>query len=299
MSVTHGVVTAFVKEVDAKQGRVLVEYRDMEAGLMSPWAYIASPMSGKGRGALFMPEQGDEVLVCYGDGHFHRPYVVGFLWNGEHTSPETEAHNRVIVTPGGHQLRFEDKQGDRRIVLKTDGGHQLTMDDKAGQKKVEMKAASGQRSLLMDEEAASAKVRLKSQMNEVLLDDLPAGTKIQFNAGNGAVTVTLNATPQPSIAISVAGTTVDISATGVSVSTAAPVSVNTASSASVTSGGAMSLTAGGVANLTCSTANVTAGVFNLSTGVFNCNAPLANFAGVVKATAIISPVYTPGAFNLI
>jgi hypothetical protein len=162
-----------------------------------------------------------------------------------------------------------------------------------------MKAASGQRSLLMDEEAASAKVRLKSQMNEVLLDDLPAGTKIQFNAGNGAVTVTLNATPQPSIAISVAGTTVDISATGVSVSTAAPVSVNTASSASVTSGGAMSLTAGGVANLTCSTANVTAGVFNLSTGVFNCNAPLANFAGVVKATAIISPVYTPGAFNLI
>lgn len=299
MSVTHGVVTAFVKEVDAAQGRVLVEYRDMEAGLMSPWAYIASPMSGKGRGALFMPEQGDEVLVCYGDGHFHRPYVVGFLWNGEHTSPETEAHNRVIVTPGGHQLRFEDKQGDRRVVLKTDGGHALTMDDKAGQKKVELKTASGQRSLLMDEEAATAKVLLKSQLNEVLLDDLPAGTKVQIKAGQGAVTVTLNATPQPSIAISVAGTTVDISASGVSLSTPAPVTVSTAAAVSVTSGAAVSVTAAGAAALTCTTANVTAGVFNLNAGVFNCNAPLANFAGVVKATAIVSPAYTPGAFNLI
>ena len=70
MSMTQGMVTAFVKEVDAAQGRVLVEYRDMQEGLLSPWAYIASPMSGKGRGALFMPEEGDEVLVCFGDGHF-------------------------------------------------------------------------------------------------------------------------------------------------------------------------------------------------------------------------------------
>jgi uncharacterized protein involved in type VI secretion and phage assembly len=305
MSVTHGMVTAFVKKVDAAQGRVKVEYRDIEQGLLSPWAYIASPMSGKSRGALFMPEEGDEVLVCYGDGHFSRPYVVGFLWNGEHTSPETHAHNRVIITPGGHQLRFEDKEGDRRVVLKTDGGHKLTMDDKSGQKKLELAAASGQRKLLMDEETASAKVQVKSSMNEIVLDDAPGAAKIQIKAG--AVTIVLNQLPQPSISVSAAGTTIDISATGVSLSTTAPVTVSTASSATLTSGGAVSVTAGGAvsvtagaaASLTCTTANVTAGVFNLSAGVFNCNAPVAIFAGVVKATAIVSPIYTPGLGNMI
>lgn len=307
MSITQGMVTAFVKKVDAGQGRVQVEYRDMEEGLLSPWAYIASPMSGKSRGALFMPEEGDEVLVCFGDGHFSRPYVVGFLWNGEHTSPETHAHNRVIVTPGGHQLRFEDKEGDRRVVLKTDGGHKLTMDDKSGQKKVELAAASGQRKLLMDEEQATGKVQIKSAQNEIVLDDGPGATKIEIKAGQGAVTIVLNVLPQPSISVSAAGTTVEISATGVSLSTAAPVSVTTASSVSITSGGAVSVTAGGAASvtaagaasLTCSAASVTAGVFNLSAGIFNCNAPIANFAGVVKATAIISPLYTPGVGNLI
>jgi len=305
MSMTQGMVTAFVKEVDAAQGRVLVEYRDMQEGLLSPWAYIASPMSGKGRGALFMPEEGDEVLVCFGDGHFSRPYVVGFLWNGEHTSPETHAHNRVIVTPGGHQLRFEDKEGDRRVVLKTDGGHKLVMDDKSGQKKVELAASSGQRKLLMDEETASGKVQIKSAQNEIVLDDAPGGAKIEIKAG--AVTIVLNQQPQPSISVSVAGTTIDISASGVSLSTVAPVSVSTAGSVSVssggavsvTSGGAVSVTAGGAASLTCSTASVTAGIINLSAGIFNCNAPIANFAGVVKATAIISPLYTPGVGNLL
>ena len=61
-----------------------------------------------------MPEPGDEVLVAFQDGKFDSPYVVGFLWNGEQVSPEDTPHNRVIVTPGGHQLRFEDKDHRRR-----------------------------------------------------------------------------------------------------------------------------------------------------------------------------------------
>ncbi len=36
--------------------------------------------------------------------------------------------NRVIKTPGGHELRFED--GDqKKIVLKSNGGHTITLDD--------------------------------------------------------------------------------------------------------------------------------------------------------------------------
>ena len=114
-----GVVTAFVHAVDPKQGRVQVEFRSIEDRLRSTWAPVAAPMSGGKRGQLFMPEVGDECLVAFLDGDFDHPYVVGFLWNGEHISSETEAFNRVIVTPGGHTLRFEDKKDDTRVILRS------------------------------------------------------------------------------------------------------------------------------------------------------------------------------------
>lgn len=128
MSLRQGVVQAFVKERDPKLGRVIVEYRTIDDKLESGWARIASPMSGKGRGALFMPEPGDEVLVAFQDGRFDSPYVVGCLWNGDQISPENTPENRVIVTPGGHQLRFEDKEGHKKIQIKSTQ-HTVTLDD--------------------------------------------------------------------------------------------------------------------------------------------------------------------------
>ena len=128
MNERRGVVHAFVKKIDVKQGRVVVEYRSIEDKLESTWARIASPMSGKGRGALFMPREGDEALVAFEDGKFDSPYVVGFLWNGVQTSPEVDPENRVIITPGGHQLRFEDKEPAKKIVIKSTQ-HTMTLDD--------------------------------------------------------------------------------------------------------------------------------------------------------------------------
>jgi uncharacterized protein involved in type VI secretion and phage assembly len=79
MNERRGVITAFVKQIDVKQGRVVVEYRSIDDHLESAWAPIASPMSGKGRGALFMPEPGDEALIAFQDGKLDSPYVWGFL----------------------------------------------------------------------------------------------------------------------------------------------------------------------------------------------------------------------------
>lgn len=180
MSFRAGVVTAFVKEVDANQGRVRVEYRSIEPDLESSWAYVAAPMSGPQRGALFMPEPGDEVLVAFADGDFEFPYVVGFLWNGEQTSPETTRDNRVIVTPGGHQLRFEDKRNETRVILKSNGGHSLTFEDKPDGPKVELKSNDG---------------------HELLLDDTPGGARVRITAAGGSgVTIDMQGNP-PTISI--------------------------------------------------------------------------------------------------
>lgn len=228
-----GVVTGVVEEVNAAQGRVRVEYRGIEQSLLSPWAYIAAPMSGGGRGALFMPERGDEVLVCFGDGDFAHPYIVGFLWNGEQTSPETEAHNRVIVTPGNNQLRFEDKENATRVVLRS----------------------RGERELLLDDAPGAGKAQLKSTGNRVLLNDTTGATEIEIKAGSGiGVTIRMTAEPQPMLSITVGAThTIQVSDSGITLNTSGPVNVISA----------------GMANLTCTALNVAATTANFA-GTVQC-----------------------------
>jgi phage baseplate assembly protein V len=125
-----GVMIGLVKSVEDPSGlgRVQLTFPTM-GGVTSAWAPVATDLAGNNRGAWFMPEVEDEVLVAFDQGNFDHPYVVGFLWNGNDKPPETEVKNRIIKTPGGHQLRFEDKDGAKKVILKTDGGLVITMDD--------------------------------------------------------------------------------------------------------------------------------------------------------------------------
>lgn len=205
MSRKPGVVTAFVKEVDASQGRVSVRYEDIDETLHSSWAYVASPMAGKNRGALFMPEAGDEVLLAFGDNDFDYPYVIGFLWNGKQPSPDKKANNRVIVTPGGHELRFEDVEKSNpaaggRVIVKSKGGHSVTLEDKF-----------------------PGKLEIKSGQHKILLDDVPGAGKVSIQAG-GVVTVDLMTTP-PGVVIKSGGNTVTIGVAGIGVTAAGPMTL--------------------------------------------------------------------------
>jgi phage baseplate assembly protein gpV len=243
MSRRQGVVTAFVKRVDAELGRVQVEYSAIEDQLESAWAPIATPMSGKSRGQLFMPEVGDEVLVAFQDGQFDTPFVVGYLWNGEQVSPEKEADNRVIVTPGGHQLRFEDKSGNRRVILKSDGGHSITLEDKTPKK-----------------------IEIKSTQHTVTLDDTAGASKIDIAAGpGGVVSISLKTTP-PSISISTGTSTIDIGPSGMTVTSPGTLSVNCLTA---------NVTASAMASVTAGLLSVNAGMTTFS-GVVQCSALIAN-----------------------
>jgi uncharacterized protein involved in type VI secretion and phage assembly len=280
MSHRPGVVTAFVHAVDPKEGRVQVEYRGIEDNLLSTWAPVAAPMSGGKRGQLFMPEVGDECLVAFQDGDFNHPYVVGFLWNGEDVSSESEAFNRVIVTPGGHQLRFEDKQNDTRVILRSNGKHELTLEDKASNPLVRLKSG-GNREVLLDDQPGFGKIEITSGRHKIALDDAPAGTMIKIDAGMGVVVLTLNVTPMPSLSLSVAGNTIDISAAAIN----------------VTAAGSLAVTAAGAASITAASANLT-------TGALTVNAGAATFSGVVVASTVVAgtvvaSTYTPGIGNLV
>jgi Uncharacterized protein conserved in bacteria len=133
MSELFGVIPGTVKEVGNADypGAVKVEFTWMGGKNESHWAPVAAAMAGGGRGAYFMPEKGDEVLVAFGHGDVNHPYVVGFLWNGVDQPPAQDVRERIIRSVNGHAIRFLDSKpdsGDRGAVVIEDAhGNLITL----------------------------------------------------------------------------------------------------------------------------------------------------------------------------
>ena len=75
------------------------------------WARRASPAAGDRRGAWFVPDPGDEVLVAFEGGDARRPVVVGALWNGNARPPESNPERAVLKTKHGATIVVDDGSG--------------------------------------------------------------------------------------------------------------------------------------------------------------------------------------------
>ncbi|MCK4734088.1 MAG: hypothetical protein KAT65_16670, partial [Methanophagales archaeon] len=123
----YGVFIGLVtnNEDDEKRGRVKVEFPWRGNSNESNWARVATVMAGKDRGTFFLPEVDDEVLVAFDRGDINHPYVIGSLWNGVDTPPETNADGknniRKIKSRSGHEIIFDDnhKQKKEKIEIHT------------------------------------------------------------------------------------------------------------------------------------------------------------------------------------
>ena len=109
------------------QGRVQLQLPWLPE--VKPWARVATPSAGEGRGMYFIPQPGDEVLVAFGHGDLTEPYVLGSLWGPKDKPPQTgdgdPVNHRVIRTPEGHVLDFDDKE--KSVTLTTIPGHSITI----------------------------------------------------------------------------------------------------------------------------------------------------------------------------
>jgi uncharacterized protein involved in type VI secretion and phage assembly len=147
MNEHFGVVPGIVVSLEDPEGlgRIKLKFPKISPSLESSWAPVAAPLAGKQRGAFFMPEVEDEVLVAFENGNINFPYIIGYLWNGKDVPPESDPKHRVFVTPGGHTLRFEDGDGGKKVILKSSSGQTITLDDSDGSITLE----GGQRILKM------------------------------------------------------------------------------------------------------------------------------------------------------
>ena len=137
----NGVVVGRVTKVDPAEdpGWLEIEFQ-VEDGNTRQLARVATAMAGDQRGTWLMPEVSDEVLVAFQNGHPAAPYVIGYLWNGAISVPETTPDKRVMKSKLGHTLTFDDSSGDK-IEIRTNDGHTITLDDSSANK-IEIKASA-------------------------------------------------------------------------------------------------------------------------------------------------------------
>jgi hypothetical protein len=97
----NGVATAVVSEVKdpASRGRVQI-HLSAHAGGAKEWARVVSPPVGRTRAGLQLGI-GDEVLVAFESGDVRHPFVIGSVWNGTDSPPESAGTQTVQLPTGG------------------------------------------------------------------------------------------------------------------------------------------------------------------------------------------------------
>jgi phage protein D len=209
-----GVVIGQVSDVNdpQQQGRVQLTFPWLSEDHVSDWARTVQPGAGRDRGAMVVPEVGDEVLVAFEQGDVRRPYVLGGLYNGVDTPPPAPldlidpnsgaVNRRSVVSRRGHRIDLLDQDGRTEgITLSTAGdGLRLVMDATGTAVTVHSDGTvrvEGTKGVVVD--AASSKLELKGGQI-----DLSSQRGVTIDGGSGPVAVTAGQ------ALSLTGTTTSL-----------------------------------------------------------------------------------------
>lgn len=109
-------------------------FKEAGGDAVSWWARVAVPFAGGSRGAFFIPDVGDEVLVVFVNGDARTPVVVGSLWNGTDAPPDEFAGSEVdrwtVVSKAGSRIAIEEESpSSAKIVIQTPAENNVTIDD--------------------------------------------------------------------------------------------------------------------------------------------------------------------------
>ncbi|GAA4922239.1 uncharacterized protein involved in type VI secretion and phage assembly [Stackebrandtia albiflava] len=136
-----GLVPAVVTDVrdPLALGRVKLTFPWLAEDFTSGWARTVQQGAGADRGALLLPEVGDEVLAGFAMGDLNSPYVLGGLYNGEDAPPalgvpvvdggDGRIAVRGWVSRTGHRVELVDAPDGAGVLVATgDGGLKLRLD---------------------------------------------------------------------------------------------------------------------------------------------------------------------------
>lgn len=138
----YGVYSALVSDIKDPdgQGRVKVTLPwspDTRNGHYEAWARIATFMAGNNRGSWFIPDVNDEVLIAFEGGDPRSPRIVGAMWNGKDSPPQSmdgagNNYQKVLRSRNGVKVTLDDTDGKETLILETPGGQKITLKDGPG-----------------------------------------------------------------------------------------------------------------------------------------------------------------------
>lgn len=140
------------------------------------WALPCLPFGGLSEQGLFMvPENDAQVWVEFEEGNLSYPIWTGTFWQQASDVPSEVSDEaptaRLIKTPSGHLLHFEDKSGEERVNLKHMSGSEILIDENGSM-------------ALTDKNGAT--LTIDADSNEILLEDT-SGNKLVMNTSGTIV----------------------------------------------------------------------------------------------------------------
>ena len=130
----QGLQNGTVKKIDTDpdgETRVQIDLPVIAESGDGIWARLSKFYATKTKGAFFMPEIGDEVVVGFLNNDPRFPIILGSLYSSKIAAPHVpDADNSIkaIVTKNDLKLEFDDKQ--KIITLATPAGNKAVFSDK-------------------------------------------------------------------------------------------------------------------------------------------------------------------------
>lgn len=117
-----------------KKGRLKLQIPSILGTQQSDWALPCVPFGGGADHGFFMiPNVESQVWVEFEEGDIDRPIWTGTFWQQDMDIPQEgdvdEMTTRLIKTPSGHILQFDDKEGEEKIKLHHKTQAELTIDE--------------------------------------------------------------------------------------------------------------------------------------------------------------------------
>jgi phage protein D/phage baseplate assembly protein gpV len=126
----EGVSVGIVTNINdpTSSGMVRVRYPGVSSSEETGWARLVAIGGGTSRGAVFVPEVDDEVLVAFEGGDPRQPVVIGGLFSSKASIPENpvaggKVSNRVFKSRLGHTITLLDgtETAKQAIELQLEG----------------------------------------------------------------------------------------------------------------------------------------------------------------------------------
>jgi len=178
---------------------------------LDPWARLAAVGGGSGRGFLWVPQIGDEVLVAFNKNDNRDAYILGGLWSAMNRPPASVPTDfltkRILQTglsdgPPGHTVEFDDALQSVKITTST--SQQITLDPH----QIEITTAGGVLTITLDILSVPPEITIESTGGDITLS-APAGT-ITLDALNVSIQSDVSTDISSDGTVSVEGTLVTL-----------------------------------------------------------------------------------------